>query len=106
DIHDPDQPASVPCTCAARLPAPHGSRHGVARTRHWQHSPCCRESYFECSRRTAHSPQRRQPVHASCPAWLGTGSLRRSFLFPPHTISLLLLHWHGMKKLCVFSGTS
>src|SRR5262245_37253898 len=52
DTHEPDQPGSVPCTCAARLRALCESRRDVARTSHWQSSPSHREPCPECPRTT------------------------------------------------------
>src|SRR5262245_10769651 len=84
DTHEPDRPGSVPCTCAARLPVLHESRHGVARTSHSQGSPSHREPCPECPRNYAHCLEARpNPAQASYVAWLPIVVLRCSFCVPP-----------------------
>src|SRR5262249_42325272 len=84
DTHEPDQPGSVPCTCAARLRALCESRRDVARTSHWQSSPSHREPCPECPRNYAHCLEARQnPAQASYVVWLPIVVLYCSFCIPP-----------------------
>src|SRR5262249_25885931 len=84
DTHEPDQPGSVPCICAARPPALRGSRRGVARTSHWQSSALRREPCPERPRNNAHCLEaQRNPARTSYVAWLLIVVLYCSFCVPP-----------------------
>src|SRR5262249_47522326 len=87
DTHEPDRSGSVPCTCAARLPALHESRHGVARTSHSQGSPSHREPCPECPRNYAHCLEARRNPEPSCVVWLPIGVLYCSSCIPPSLYS-------------------
>src|SRR5262245_8435917 len=88
DTHEPDQPGSVPCICAARPPALRGSRCGVARTSRWQSSALRREPCPERPRNNAHCLEARQnPARTSYVAWLPIVVLYCSFCVPPSLYS-------------------
>src|SRR5262249_27194145 len=85
DTPEPDRPGTVPCTCAARLPALHESRHGVARASHSQGSPWHREPCPECPRNYAHCLEARRNPEPSCVVGLPIVVLYCSSCIPPHS---------------------
>src|SRR5262249_42713741 len=83
DTHEPNRPGFVPCISAARLPALHESRHGVARTSYSQGSPSRREPCPEGPRNYAHCLEALRNREPSCVVWFPIVVSYHSSCIPP-----------------------